>query len=106
MTEHEKNYIMQQINSCMEKVKPTMFGVKYDPYGVLRSLKVAIEAMATDTEKVDDWSESIETEIDKIKQRVTYLEMLALSGSRRGDDDGRKISCCWRCSENLDDRQD
>lgn len=91
MTEHEKNYIIRQIKNCMEKVSPSVFGIKYDTYGALRSLKVAVEAMATEDDEIDDWSMSIETEIDKIKQRVLYLEMIALSGGRKDDGDVRTI---------------
>lgn len=92
MTEHEKNYIIRQIKSCMEKVSPSVFGIKRDIiYGALGSLKATIETMTTEEDVIDDWSMSIETEIDKIKQRVLYLEMIALSGGRKDDGDVRTI---------------
>lgn len=91
MTEHEKNYIIRQIKNCMEKVNPSVFGIKCDIYGALGSLKATIETMTTEEDVIDDWSMSIETEIDKIKQRVLYLEMIALSGGRKDDGDARTI---------------
>ena len=48
----------------------------------------AIDGMQTDTEEIDDWSTSMEARVDRLEQRLTWMEMASGFGvfGRRGGD--------------------
>ena len=85
MTKREKTKLLTFLKEAASHMKAGEFD---EALYMVDEAFDAIDGMQTAAEEIDDWSAEIEARVDKLEQRLTWMEMASGFGvfGRRGGD--------------------
>ena len=85
MTKREKTKLLTFLKEAASHMKAGEFD---EALYMVDEAFDAVDGMEIDTEEIDDWSTSMEARVDRLEQRLTWMEMASGFGvfGRRGGD--------------------